>query len=212
MSLFLDSADLADITRAQTMGMIRGLTMNPSLLRPHTDVPLTHLRAVLEASAGQVMYQPTKVHRDALDEALRAYELSPDRVVIKVPVTRVDLPVAADLVRREIPVALTAVLAPGQMLVAEAIGAAYVICYVDRAARDPRGGAHLVRELDSVRRGPVVIVAASVKSAAQAVQARLDGAEVVSTPVGVLGELASHPMSQEAADDFDAEYSGNDAA
>lgn len=207
MTLFLDSANLDDIAYVEAMGVIRGVTMNPTLLRPHTDDPLKHLRAVLAVATGQIMYQPTKVDHDPLGEALRAHELDPERVVAKIPVTQMDLPVAAELVRRGVPVALTAALTSSHMLICEAIGGKYLIPYVDRAARDPRGTPHLVRELALVRRGSVIIVAASVKSAVQAVAARVDGADIVSTPVTVIRDLINHPMSDEAARDFDKHYS-----
>jgi transaldolase len=207
MTLFLDSADLGDIASIEAMGIIRGITMNPTLLRPHTDDPLKHLRTVLDVFPGQVMYQPTKVDRDPLGEALRAHEFDSKRVIAKIPVTQVDLPVAAELVRRGVPVALTAALVSSHMLVCEAIGGTYLIPYVDRAARDPRCTPHLVREMALVRRGPVTIVAASIKSAAQALEARVEGADVISAPATVIRDLINNPMSEEAARDFDKKYS-----
>jgi transaldolase len=207
MTLFLDSANLDDIAALEPMGVIRGITMNPTLLRPYTDDPLEHLRTVLGIATGRVMYQPTKFDCDPLGEALRAHELDPDRVVAKIPVTQVDLPVAAELVRRGVPVALTAALTSSHMLICEAVGGTYLIPYVDRAKRDPLGTPDLVRELALVRRGPVTIVAASIKSAAQAVAARVDGADVISAPATVIRDLISHPMSEEAARDFDKKYS-----
>jgi hypothetical protein len=79
MAPFLDSADLDNITYVEVMVVIRGIAMNPTLPRSHTNDPLKHLCAVLDASAGEVMYQPTKVDQDALDEAL--HELDRERVV-----------------------------------------------------------------------------------------------------------------------------------
>lgn len=207
MALFLDSADLDDIAYVEAMAVIRGITMNLTLLRPHTDDPLKHLSAVLEASSGEAMYQPTKADHNALNEALRAYELDPERVVAKVPVTRANLPVAAESVRRGVPVALTEALALGHMLICEKIGAGYRIPYVDRAARDPRASSHLVRELASIQRGAVTIVAASLKSAAQVLEARVEGADIISSPATVINSPINHPMSEEAAHDFDKKYS-----
>jgi len=72
-------------------------------------------------------------------------------------------------------------------------------------ARNPRSTPHPVRELALVRRGPVTIVAASVKSAAQALEARVEGADVVFAPATVIRDLINHPMSEEASRGFDSQ-------
>jgi hypothetical protein len=78
MAPFLDSADLDNIAYGEVMVIIRGIAMNPTLPRSHTNDPLKHLCAVLDVS-GEVMHQPTKVDQNALDEAL--HELDRERVV-----------------------------------------------------------------------------------------------------------------------------------
>lgn len=207
MSLFLDSADLDEIADLSRFGVVRGVTTNPSLLRPHTTKPLGHLEQILASiDTVPVMYQPTKLAGDAFVEGQEAYALCPERVVLKIPATPNDLQTAARFVADGIPVALTAAASQGHMLVCEAIRATYIIPYVDRYARDARVGRRIVRELDEVRRSEVVIVAASVKSPTQAIEARLDGADIVSAPAPVLHELLSHVISDEATDRFDSEY------
>ncbi|MFJ8311042.1 MULTISPECIES: transaldolase family protein [unclassified Streptomyces] len=208
MTLFLDSADTSRISDLAKTGAITGVTMNPALMRPHTDDPLAHLIRVLKAAGGDrtVMYQPTNAYGTARDEALRAHETDPRRVVVKIPAVRASLPLAEELARQGVPVALTAALGPAHMMLAETVGAKYLIPYVDRSERDIRGCPDLVRELVRLRTGPVVIVAASLKNLGQALRARADGADAVSVPAEVIDTILDHPMSTEAALAFDSEY------
>lgn len=206
MMLLLDSASLEDALRGQELGLACGVTTNPTLMRRETDDPLRHLAALLAAfERGDVYYQPSGVDGDQLGEAMRAHDLAPDRVVLKLPATVSGAGLAAALVRRRARVALTAVQSVAAVAVAETIGCEAVIPYVDRAARDVRIEAPLVPALVRLRRG-VRIVAASIKGPGQVVAALRDGADAVSAPLPVLTALLSHPAAEEAEREFAQAY------
>ncbi|MGH2589213.1 MAG: transaldolase family protein, partial [Actinomycetota bacterium] len=102
-------------------------------------------------------------------------------------------------------VALTAVYAPGQALLANAAGAEWVIPYVNRAGRLAERGDRLVRDVAAVLTsagGTTRILAASIKSAGEAVRAVLDGAAAVSAPLDVLIDLDRHPLTTAAIEEF----------
>lgn len=209
MALLLDSADLNDVSAAAGLGFVTGVTTNPTLLRQVTAEPVKHLAELLGATdVPDVYYQPTGAHGDLLDEALEAWTLDPERIVLKVPATPGGAVLAARLVARGARVSLTAAQSPNAMIVAEAIGCASVIPYVDRAWRDPRIGNDLVRSLAGVRRGATLIVAASVKNAGQFTQAFADGADAVTAPLSVLEQVLNHPAGLEAEQAFAGEYGG----
>ncbi|MGZ3147790.1 transaldolase family protein [Lentzea chajnantorensis] len=209
MTVLLDSADLNDVSAAAALGFVTGVTTNPTLLRQVTSDPLTHAAELLAATDfPEVYYQPTGAHGDLLDEALQAWKLAPERIVLKVPATPGGAVLAQRLVREGVPVSLTAAQSPNAMIIAEAIGAASVIPYVDRAWRDPRIGNDLVRQLAALRRGSTRIVAASVKNAGQFTQAFADGADAVTAPLGVLTQVLAHPAALEAEQAFAGEYGG----
>ncbi|GAA2687614.1 MULTISPECIES: transaldolase family protein [Actinosynnema] len=206
-ALLIDSADLDDVASAAALGFVSGVTTNPTLMRRATAEPLKHLGELLAASGlPEVYYQPTGARGPLLDEAVEAWSLDPDRVVLKVPATPSGAPLARELVSRGARVALTAAQDPVAMAVAEAIGCHAVIPYVDRALRDPRVASELVRDLVALRTGPTLVVAASVKSAGQLTRALADGADAVTAPLDVLAAVLGHPAPLEAERAFEAEY------
>jgi transaldolase len=207
MSILLDSAALGDVERAARLGFVTGITTNPTLMHRETGDPLAHLGDLLRAIATvPVYYQPSGAYGPMLAEAEKAWSLDPQRVVLKLPATPDGAALAGMLVPQGVPVALTAAQSPQAMIVAEAIGCAAVIPYVDRALRDPCVESHLIESLRRVRHGSTRIVAASVKSAGQLLHAVRDGADAVTAPLAVLDELLSHPSSRAAEKAFLAEY------
>ena len=208
-TILLDSADPTDVAAAVELGFVRGVTTNPTLMRKVTDDPVRHAGELLSRfDVPVVYYQPTGAG-DPADEAREVWALDKDRVVVKLPATPGGVAVAAGLVRDGVRVSLTAAQSAQAMIVAESVGCASVIPYVDRAQRDQRTDNHLVRALARVRRGPTAIVAASIKSTGQLSQAVEDGADAVSAPLPVLTAILTHPAALEAELAFAAEYPGS---
>lgn len=207
MVVYLDSADLDDVRAAAHLGFVKGMTTNPSLMRIVTADPLKHATELLAITQfPEFFYQPSGAYVSVLDEAVAAWSLDPERVILKLPATPGGVSLAADLVGRGVRVALTAAQTPNAMIVAEAIGVVAVIAYVDRAWRDPRVENDLVGALARVRRGDTRIVAASVKNVGQFTMAFVDGADAVSAPLVVLEQVLGHPAGLEAERAFAEEY------
>jgi transaldolase len=208
MSIYLDSADLDEARLAIRLGFVKGVTTNPSLLRPHATDPLRHAAEFLAAmNFSEFFYQPTGAYGNTRDEAVAAYSLDPERVILKLPATPDGVALAASLIEDQgIRVALTAAQTPNALIVAEAVGCVAVIPYVDRAMRDPRTDSDVVRALAQVRKGHTRIVAASVKNFGQFTQAFVAGADAVTAPLAVLEQVLSHPAGLEAEQAFAEEY------
>ncbi|MFC4117848.1 transaldolase family protein [Nonomuraea zeae] len=207
MGLYLDSAGLDDAAAAAGLGFVRGITTNPTLMRKETGDPLRHLRDLLAAvDLPEIYYQPTGAYGALQEEAEEAWSADKDRVVLKLPATPGGAALAGTLVRQGARVALTAAQTPHAMIVAESMGCAAVIPYLDRAVRDLRTDAELIRSLAGLRRGSTRVIAASVKNAGQVLQAFASGADAVTTPLQVLRELLRHPASIEAELAFAQEY------
>ena len=207
VKIYLDSADLDDVTAASRLAFVHGVTTNPSLMRVVTKDPLKHAGELLASTTlMDFYYQPSGAYSSLLDEAEAAWSLDPQRVILKLPSTATGIRVAKGLTDRGIRVALTAAQTPNAMIAAEAIGCHAVIPYVDRAWRDPRVGSGLVADLAKVRRGTTQIVAASVKNVGQFTQAFVDGADAVTAPLDVLEQVLNHPAALEAELAFADEY------
>jgi transaldolase len=209
MAILLDSASLDDAAAAAALGFVRGITTNPALMARETREPLAHLEQLLAVfPEGPVCYQPTKTDPQLMaSEAREALAVDPARVVAKLPATLDAIGLAARLHAEGYRCALTAVYSPAQALLAHEAGCAWVIPYVDRAARHSAG--HVVEELCAVleRLGSETrILAASLKTAQQVTDAILDGSDDITAPLDVIRALPAHPLTESAVREFAAHW------
>ena len=209
MAVLLDSASLDDAAAAAELGFVCGITTNPALMARETKEPLSHLERLLAAfPSGSICYQPTRTSFAQMsDEARAAASLAPDRVVAKLPATLDAIKLASTLADDGIRCALTAVYSPAQALLAHEVGCVWIIPYVDRAARHSAG--NVVEELAAMLarlQSSTRILAASLKSAPQVVDAILEGAHDITAPLEVLRSLPAHPLTESAVREFAAAW------
>lgn len=213
MAIFVDSADAGELAAAATLGFVRGFTTNPALMARVTGEPAQHFASLLRAfPEGPAFYQP--IHTAgaaALDEARAAAALAPARVTVKLGATADGVAAAAVLVPEGISCALTAAYAPAQALVAHEAGCAWVIPYVDRAERLGVGGLGLVAAMADVLAAAgsrTRLLAASLKTPGQLVDAVVCGAHDVTAPLDVLRALPQHRLSDDALAAFASAWEG----
>ena len=209
MAILLDSASVDDAAAAAALGFVHGITTNPALMAKATREPLAHLERLLTAfPSGPICYQPTRTSYAEMDEEARAAAaIAPARVVAKLPATLEAITLAAALKQDGIRCALTAVYSPAQALLAHEVGCVWVIPYVDRAARHSAG--HVVEELAAVLarlQSGTRILAASLKTSQQVVDAVLAGSLDVTAPLDVLRGLPAHPLTESAVREFAAHW------
>lgn len=216
-ALLLDSGSLSDLRAAISDNLVSGFTTNPTLTSQGLDADadhdistlLRHAGALIELAPGLVFVQPfTSDPWEAFDQAQELAGRDPDRVLVKLLATKRFLPVAKSLHDEGIRTALTAVFSPAQALIAHELGCDWVIPYVDRAARHGSGMDTTVKALAGVLNpldGSPRILAASIKSPSQAVEAIEHGSHAVSAPLNVLLDMAEHPHSLAALEQFDSD-------
>jgi transaldolase len=205
VALFLDSAKIEEVRQAVELGFLSGVTTNPTIMAKVKGDPKDILRQICAISPGPVFYQVTaKTSAEREREGREFSAISPERVVLKIPATTENLALMAKL-SKDIPCAATAVYSGAQTLVACEAGARYVIPYVNRATRLLGDGCKLVAEMAAVIKAsgrPAEILAASIKSAEEATQAVLAGANHLTLPMDVLLRLGNHPLSDAAIEEF----------
>lgn len=207
MTLFLDSAHPDDARAAAALGYVGGVTTNPSLLAQVGRPALEVIAEICEAIPVPVCYQLRQAEPEAmLAEARQVHALAPDQIVLKIPTTGAGLQVAARL-RGAIPCAFTAIFAGAQAYLACQVGARYVIPYVNRTTRLAGDGLALVAELAAICRaagGATEVMAASLKTPAEAAAAVRAGAQHLAVPLPLIREMAEHPLSALAIAEFAA--------
>jgi transaldolase len=205
MALFLDSAVREDGLRTASLGFVSGVTTNPSLIARSGMTPEEAIRGLLAMADWPVFYQVTGETRDEIEaEARRMTALAPGRVVIKAMADMSHLQIMAGL-SDGLRWAATAVCSGAQAYLACQAGAEYLIPYVNRSTRYGGDGIGVVREIVAMTEacgGTTQVLAASLKSAREVVDTILAGAHHVSMPLAIIDEMAVHPLTTLAAEDF----------
>jgi transaldolase len=213
MALFLDSASVDDARRAAELGFVSGITTNPALIAA-TGRPAEDVIATLCADfPGLIFHQVTSPPGPALEAEIPRFRALSNQVGFKIPCTHAYLPTVHRLAQQGLTCAVTGVFGAAQAYVAAEAGARYVIPYVNRATRLCGDGPALVAEMAAVLQSPTLsaarksmteILAASIKSPAEAVDTLLSGAHHLTLPWDVLAALAQHRLTDLALDDFAA--------
>ncbi len=209
MNIYLDSALLAEAVLVREWGWVRGVTTNPSLMA-QAGQPA---ESVLEGLAGlgfeEVFYQLIAQDWDGmLLEAKAAREIVGSALVLKLPPSSLGFRFAAQHVK-QYNSCVTAIFDPSQALTARAAGVKYIAVYVNRAVRLLENGAQLVESVSNVLKGSKTeIIAASLKTPAEAASAAANGAHHITLPFAILEGMPIHPLSQETMQRFSEEGTG----
>lgn len=203
MSIYLDSADTEEARQVQELGFVAGVTTNPGLIARTGRPAFQVLADLVEIVEGNVFFQLTgKTVAERMDQAWEAYNIRPDRVVLKVPTTLDNLALVAELAP-DIECAMTAIFSAAQAYLAAQAGARYVIPYVSRTTRLLGDGPGLVKAMREALAGTEVeILAASIKSPEEAVEALRAGAHHLTLPLDVIRAMGEHTLSQQAIAEF----------
>jgi transaldolase len=211
MAIFVDSARVDEVRRAMGLGYVRGVTTNPTLMAQVDGNPRDVIERLCGIGSGPVFYQLTGATIEERErEGREFHSICPDRVVLKVPATTENMTLVANLSGTEggrgaIPCAVTALFAAHQAYVACEAGARYLIPYVNRATRLMGDGPGLVGDIADVLAevgAEAEILAASIKSPAEAVETVLAGAHHLTLPLDTILALGDHPLSDAAIEAF----------
>jgi len=209
MAIYLDSAQLDEAHQAKNFGWVQGVTTNPSLLAKAGVEPEVVLKGLAELEFHQVYYQ--LVSRDLEDmsvEARKASQIVKEGLILKIAPTENGFRFVAKHAN-EFPCCVTAVFDPAQALIAREAGARYVAVYVNRATKQMGDGLGLLGELANVLAASQTgILAASLKSTKEAVDAFLAGAQHITVSFDLLASLSTHPLSAQTVEQFNAEGIG----
>ena len=203
MQLLLDSAIIEEARQAAEWGWVSGATTNPSLLAKSDLPPAITLKQLGIFFKGPIFYQLTGETVDAMaEEARLAGDLLGKQLVLKIPATALGFQAAAHL-SKKYAVAITALYTPAQALLANAAGARYALYYHNRAKRLLPDGADLAKKLIEVlAQTETQVVAASLKSPEELLEARMAGVPILSAPFEVLLRMPDNEHSVAAVEEF----------
>lgn len=200
MRLFLDTADIDQIRRGVKLGVISGVTTNPSLVAKvgrTTDYEST-VKEICSIVNGPVSAEVLSQETQSMIEEARQVSSWSPHVVIKIPCTASGLEAISVLSRENIKINLTLCFSPNQALLGALAGATYVSPFVGRLDDVGQDGMELVAEIVQLFERydlPTKVIAASIRHPMHCVVAARIGAHVATIPYSVLMQMIEHPLT-----------------
>ena len=210
MKFFIDTADVKEIAAANKLGLVDGVTTNPSLVaksgRDFHDV----LKEIISLVDGPISAEV--VATDAagmIGEAEELAQLDAEKIVIKLPLTEEGLKATKTLSEKGVKTNVTLIFSPLQALLAAKAGATYVSPFVGRLDDIGHDGMEIVDQIRTIFDNygyATEIIVASVRSPQHVLQAGMIGADICTIPYSVMLQLAKHPLTDIGLEKFLADW------
>ena len=203
MKFFIDTANLDQIREAKDLGILDGVTTNPSLMMKEgisgTNNVMKHYKAICDIMGdGDVSAEVIATDfKGMIDEGQRFFDIA-DNIVVKVPMIKDGIKAIAWFTEHQIPTNCTLVFSAGQAILAAKAGATYISPFVGRVDDISWDGIDLIKQLVEIfmiQGYTTEILAASIRTPLHIVQAAQAGADVVTCPLSAMLGLLKHPLT-----------------
>ena len=198
MRIFIDSADLAEINEAATLGLIDGCTTNPGRLAKFGRKIETAIPEIFEIVNGPVSAEVVATGYDAMLKEGRTLSKLHKNVVVKVPLTADGLHAVRTFKAEGIRTNVTLCFSATQAMLAAKAGAAYISPFIGRIDDTSHEGIELIEQIVTIYRNydyKTEVLTASVRSPMHVVQAALIGSHCATLPMSVIRQLIKHPLT-----------------
>jgi transaldolase len=206
MKFFIDTANLDEIREANDMGLIDGVTTNPSLVAKEGDVDFKeHLKKICDLVKGDISAEVTALNTDAMLAEGRDYATVAPNVVIKVPLTIDGLKACRTFCEEGTKVNVTLCFSAAQALLAAKAGATYISPFIGRLDDIAQDGMQLIRDIVQIYDNygfATEVLAASIRHPVHIVDCALAGADVATIPFKVIQQLVKHPLTDKGLEGF----------
>jgi len=211
MKFFLDTANVEDIKKANDMGVICGVTTNPSLIAKEGRVfeeVIAEIASIVDgAISGEV--KATTVDAEGMIEEGRAIAKIHPNMVVKIPMTVEGLKACKVLSAEGVKTNLTLIFSANQALLAARAGATYVSPFLGRLDDISVRGTDLIAEIAEIFKVANIetkIIAASVRNPIHVTDCALAGADIATVPYNVIEQMTKHPLTDAGIEKFKKDY------
>jgi len=209
MKFFIDTANIAEIKKGLEMGMVDGVTTNPSLVARENQ-PFTEIIAeICKIVDGPVSAEVVSLEAEGMLAEARELAKIADNIVIKIPMIVEGLKAVKKLTAEGIKTNVTLVFSAAQALLAAKAGATYVSPFVGRLDDIGNPGMDLISDIVTIYDNygyTSEIIVASVRSPQHVLDAALIGADIATIPLKVIAQLAKHPLTDAGMEQFLADW------
>ena len=211
MKFFIDTAKVEDIKKANDMGVICGVTTNPSLIakegRDFTEV-ITEIASIVDGPISGEVKATSEKAEDMIKEG-REIAAIHKNMVVKIPMTVEGLKAVKVLSAEGIKTNVTLIFSANQALLAARAGATYVSPFLGRLDDISQVGIKLIEDIVaifSVHRIETEIIAASVRHTIHVTECALAGADIATVPYKVIEQMTKHPLTNQGIEKFKEDY------
>jgi transaldolase len=210
MKFFIDTANLDEIKEANELGMIDGVTTNPSLVAKEGDVDFKeHLAKICSMVKGDISAEVTALDTEGMLKEGREYAKVASNVVVKCPMTLDGLKATRILTEEGTGVNVTLCFSAAQAILAAKAGARYISPFIGRLDDVSTNGMQLISDIVQIYDNydfDTQVLAASIRHPMHIVDCALAGADVATIPFKVIKQLVQHPLTDKGLDAFLADW------
>lgn len=209
MKFFIDTADINDIKKGVELGMVDGVTTNPSLIAKESTPFEEILKEICQVVTGPVSAEVISLDAPGMVKEAKELVKIDEKIVIKVPMIVEGLKAVKQLTAEGIKTNVTLVFSSGQALLAAKAGATYVSPFVGRLDDIALNGMELISDIMSMYRNYGIqseVIVASVRHPMHVMDSALIGADIVTLPLKVIEQLAKHPLTDKGMAQFLADW------
>ena len=207
MKFFIDTANIDEISELSEMGIVDGVTTNPSLIYKSGRDFKEVIKEIARIVAGPISAEVTSLDKnEMIDQGLELSKIA-NNIVIKVPLTEHGLIACKNLSKKSIKVNVTLCFSSSQALIAAKMGATYISPFIGRLDDISNEGLNLIEEIITIYsnypdRLSTEVLVASIRSPLQVVQVAQMGADVATIPPKIIRQMIKHPLTDIGLNSF----------
>lgn len=213
MKFFIDTANLAQITEAHDMGVLDGVTTNPSLMAKEGitghEYVIKHYKAICEITDGDVSAEVIATNYNEIIREGEELAKLHEKIVVKVPMIKEGVKAIKYFTSKGIRTNCTLIFSAGQALLAAKAGATYVSPFIGRLDDVSTDGLSLIEDIRLIFDNygyPTQILAASVRHPMHIIDCAKIGADVITAPLSAIAALLKHPLTDSGLAQFLADH------
>ncbi len=209
MKFFIDTANLDEIKKAVDMGMVDGVTTNPSLIARENKPFVEIIKDICKIVDGPISAEVIALDAEGMVREGRELAAIHENIVIKIPMTTEGLKAVKKLADEKIRTNVTLIFSASQALMAAKAGASYASPFVGRLDDISQNGMDLISDIMNIYDNygyATEVIVASIRNPIHVVDAALLGAHIATIPFKVIAQLARHPLTDIGMEQFLADW------
>ncbi|MFR3685677.1 MAG: fructose-6-phosphate aldolase [Enterococcus sp.] len=209
MKFFLDTANIEEIERINQLGLVDGVTTNPTIIAKEGKDFETVIKEICKIVSGPVSAEVTSLDSEGMINEAREIHQWAENIVVKIPMTEAGLKAIHLISQEGIKTNVTLIFSAAQGLMAAKAGATYVSPFIGRLDDIASDGIQLVSDLREIFDNydfDTEIIAASVRNLGHVEAAALAGSDIATIPGNLFPKLWSHPLTTNGIAQFEADW------